>query len=274
MTRAFAWLRAEAGLPLLALQFLTRLPLPNSVADWAAFSAERQRRSARYFPLVGLAVGAWGALVTAFAHCLWPLSIAVGLGIAATLLLTGALHEDGWADTCDGLGGSATRERALEIMKDSRLGTYGVLGLVVVLGLKASALFSLAQASLPAALAVSVWAHGLSRLAAVATMLRLPYAGDVGRAKVPGMASAGAADVTRVFLPGALILLAAGWALAHWVSVMMLLTAVAGAIASTWDMQIWLRRRLGGQTGDTLGAVQQISELGALLGALAVQAAA
>ena len=264
-----ARVRAELGLLLLALQFLTRVPLPAPLAAWTAFDAARQRACARYFPFVGLLVGAWGAAVTALAHGLWPLPVALVLGLAATLLFTGALHEDGWADTCDGLGGGATREQALTIMKDSRLGSYGVLGLVVALNLKLAALWGLAATGLPALFAVSVWAHGVSRFAAVATMLRLPYAGDLGRAKVPDMGGGGAA--VAIVLPGGLSLIGAAALLQAWCGLAPLLAGAAATAATTLVVQAWLRRRLGGQTGDTLGAVQQLGEIAALLGALALQ---
>ena len=114
------WLAQEVRLFFTALQFFTRVPVPA----WVGFQSEWLQQCVRYFPLVGALVGLWG-------HACWPqpacggLAVAVVLSMAATIWLTGGFHEDGWADTCDGLGGAVSRDRALTIMKDSRLGAYG-----------------------------------------------------------------------------------------------------------------------------------------------------
>ena len=117
---------------LLAVQFLTRVPLPTD----AAFSPSRQAASVRHYPLVGVSVGGFAALVFFASLQLFPATIAVLLSTAATLLLTGAFHEDGLADTFDGIGGGLTKERSLEIMRDSRIGAYGSLALLIALPLK------------------------------------------------------------------------------------------------------------------------------------------
>jgi adenosylcobinamide-GDP ribazoletransferase len=208
-------------------------------------------------------VGAFGAAVLWAASRLWSAPVAVVLSMVATVWLTGAFHEDGLADTCDALGGSASRERALAIMKDSRIGAYGAIGLVLVLGLKAAAL-----AAMPLALALPalVLAHTASRTATVLAMRVLPYAGDVEHAKAKPLArSVGSAE--------------AGWALA-WLALLCaallmgdamdarrLAAALAGTAAAATACALWLRRRLGGYTGDGLGATQQFGELAALLGA-------
>ena len=123
---------------LLAVQFFTRIPLGKRLADWVGFSPEMQRSSTAYFPVVGMLVG---CVVVALSIILFgtmefnrftPLAVAV-LGVSISALLTGALHEDGLADTADGLGGYVSREKALEIMKDSRIGTYGMVTLNLVL---------------------------------------------------------------------------------------------------------------------------------------------
>ena len=112
-----------------ALRFFTRLPVPA----WVGHSPAALNHSARYFPLVGLVVGLLGALVFAFASFFLPKTLAVLLAMAATLLATGAFHEDGWADMVDGFGGGWTRERTLEIMKDSSIGSYGTIALALML---------------------------------------------------------------------------------------------------------------------------------------------
>ncbi|MDP3820303.1 MAG: adenosylcobinamide-GDP ribazoletransferase [Burkholderiales bacterium] len=254
----------ELRLFFIALQFLTRLPAPR----WVGFEPDWLNQSARHFPAVGLLVGAVAALVLVLGELLFPPAVAVGLSMAATLLLTGAFHEDGWADTCDALGGGASigRERALVIMKDSRIGTYGAVGLVLMLGLKAGTLIAL-----PLALAVPalLFAHTASRAAAVALIRWLPYAGDVEHAKAKPLAQRISRGGLVVALGWVVVLcLALGWAAQRWddpallPSILIGLVVVAGTAA--WCAR-WFRQRLGGYTGDTLGATQQITELLALL---------
>lgn len=263
-----------------ALQFLTRLPTPR----WVGFEPAWLHRSARYFPAVGFFVGLVAAAVFAAAHRAFGPAVAAVLCIAATVLLTGAFHEDGFADTCDGLGGAVGRERALEIMKDSRIGAYGAVGLVLMLGLKAATLASMAPATAVAAL---LFAHTASRAAAVAVMGALPYAGDAGHAKAKPMAhqvrpvDLALALATAALL--ALLLLAfssapsspissawhGGWLSLPEMSVAAgpatVMSSLLAATAMTLWCASWLKRRLGGFTGDTLGATQQLVEVAMLL---------
>lgn len=262
----------ELRLFFVALQFLTKLPAPR----WVGFEPDWLNQSARHFPAVGLLVGGVAALVLVLGDVLFPPAVAVGLSMAATLLLTGAFHEDGWADTCDALGGGASvgRERALLIMKDSRIGTYGAVGLLLMLGLKAATLVAL-----PLALAVPalLFAHTASRAAAVALIRWLPYAGDIEHAKAKPLAQriAGAGLVVAL---GWLLLLCTAlvWAAQRWDEPAVLPAVVFGllvvAAAAAWCAR-WFRQRLGGYTGDTLGATQQLTELLALLAWLGVAGA-
>ena len=248
----------ELRLFLIALQFMTRVPVPR----WVGFEAEWLNRSARHFAGVGLLVGVFGAAVLWAARQWWPMPVAVGLSMAATLWLTGAFHEDGFADTCDGLGGAVSRERALEIMKDSRIGAYGAIGIVMMLGLKAATL-----AALPIAIAgpALVLGHTASRAAATALMALLPYAGDVAHAKAKPLAQ----QVGRAEVVGSVLWLGlvcgSLWALDAFAAPA-LGVALASAALAAMACARWLRRRLGGFTGDTLGATQQIAELALLLG--------
>jgi adenosylcobinamide-GDP ribazoletransferase len=242
----------ELRLVLIALQFLTRIPVPASVGYQDAWL----HASARHFPLIGAVVGAIGACVLLAASHVWPWPVAVLLSMAATLVVTGAFHEDGLADTFDALGGTVSRERALVIMKDSRLGTYGTVALVAILALKAAVLVSLAALA-PAAL---VLAHTASRALPVLLIRALPYGGDAESAKAKPLAQrvsvAGVGVACAWVVAIALVLVASGALPAPRVAV-----ALIAACAVAWAMTRWLRRRLNGFTGDTLGAAQQLGEV-------------
>ncbi len=253
----------ELRLFFIALQFLTRVPVPA----WVGYSAEAMHASARHFPAVGLVVGGFGATVLWASAHLWPAAVAVGLSMVATVWLTGAFHEDGLADTCDALGGAVSRERALEIMKDSRLGSYGTVGLVAVLGLKAAALYGLVVRDFGAALAVLPLAHALSRAVPVLLLRGLSYAGDAGHAKAKPMAMQASDGTLAVALLWCTV--ASALAVAWRLDVAHVLLAALGALAVALGMARWLRLRLGGYTGDTLGAAQQGAELVVYLALLA-----
>lgn len=245
----------ELRLFLTALQFFTRIPVPG----WVGYSQAQLNASARYFSLVGALVGGVCGAVYWAAAWVFPTTVAVLLGMAAGVWLTGAFHEDGLADTCDGLGGGTTRERALEIMKDSRIGSYAAVGLVLVLLGRYAALASLPPERIAFAL---VAGHALSRWIAVSLMFSQDYVRHDASARNKPMAqgisgSALAYAGIWAFAPLALI----GW------------QGLAG-LAAALVVRIWFGRlvwrRLGGYTGDTLGALQQIAELAFYLGTLAM----
>ena len=253
----------ELRLFFIALQFLTRVPVPR----WVGWQPDWLHASARHFPAVGLVVGAFGALVLWAAGAHFTAAVAVLLSMAATVWLTGAFHEDGLADTCDGLGGAVDRERALVIMKDSRLGTYGALALLMVLALKAAALHGLATRDLLATLAALPLAHALSRAASVLLLRWLPYAGDVEHAKAKPLAQRlDAWGLWMVCVWG----LSAGAVALLFMPMKALVAAAVGVLLVALWMARWLQRRLGGFTGDTLGATQQFSELAVYLALLGV----
>ena len=243
----------------IAVQFFTRIPIPR----WVGFDSTWLHHASRYFPLVGLLVGAVAALVYLGAAMLWPAPVAVLLSTAATIYLTGAFHEDGFADMCDGFGGGMTRERVMEIMKDSRIGTYGTVGITLLVALKCVLLAMLDPLVTVAALLL---AHPLSRLAAAALIWRLDYVRDEGKAKPLGQ------DMTNTeffiaacsaLLPAAVIG-ATGYL--SWLPIG--LAVVFAAMAAAW-LGAKCVRRLGGFTGDCLGAVQQLSEVAIYLAVLA-----
>jgi adenosylcobinamide-GDP ribazoletransferase len=239
----------------IAVLFSTRLPLAYSFAITGADIA----RASWALPIVGALVGLIGAGTYGVAHAagLPPLA-AAALALAATLLTTGCLHEDGLADTADGFGGGATRESKLEIMRDSRIGSYGTCALILSLLLRGSALASLAE---PAAVAAAlIAAHASARANMPLLMWLLPRAradglsADAGR---PPSSSVGAAA-----LLGAIALGLGLGPTAATIAWLLLFAAVA--------FMAWLgRREIGGQTGDMLGAMEQMGEVLVLLTAAA-----
>ncbi|MEO0938509.1 MAG: adenosylcobinamide-GDP ribazoletransferase [Pseudomonadota bacterium] len=224
-----------------ALALLTRLPLPR-LPD-AAFA--QQARAVWAFPLVGLIVGG----VAALAAALGPTpAIGAGLALVVMALMTGALHEDGLADMADGFWGGQTKERRLEIMKDSRIGAYGVLALILVTGLRFAAI---AAAGLPALIVAAC----LSRGAMPALMAWMPHARADGLSRSVG--TPGAAPATAAIALSALIALVILGAPA--LKALLAAALIAGTVA-------WIaHRKIGGQTGDVLGAVQQLSETAILI---------
>ncbi len=242
-----------------ALQFFTRLPIPR----WVGFEQDWLHHASRYFPLVGVVVGAIGAAVYAAAALVLPAPVAAVLATAATIYITGAFHEDGFADTCDGLGGGMTRERVLEIMKDSRVGAYGAIGVVCMLGTKVTTLAMLPAAG---AIAALLLAHPLSRLCATSLIWRMEYARAEGKAKplAERMTTLEFCIAVLTVVLLAALLLAAGALTAQ-----ALIAALVASVLATWWLARKFNRRIGGYTGDCLGAVQQLAEAVAYIAILA-----
>jgi adenosylcobinamide-GDP ribazoletransferase len=250
---------------LVAIQFLTRLPVPpldGFQPDWLA-------RSARYFPLVGVLVGLISIGVWWLASLVFPPIVAVGSMIAASLLLTGAFHEDGFADVCDGFGGGRTRDAVLSIMKDSRIGAYGAIGIGMMLALKWVTLISLPRSALSLTV---VSAHMISRWCAIGLIWWLPYVrADADAKSKPLAGSLGAGDWLMSGLLGTVGLLPMIWLgdpATGGPRLLVLLSAVAPALACVALAGAYFKARLGGYTGDCLGAAQQLSELVFMLATL------
>lgn len=247
---------------LLALQFFTRVPVTGPLAAWVGFSPQMLRASAAHLPGIGWLVGAVAALVFVGVGMGLPgvggaLAAAV-LSTVATVMLTGAFHEDGLADVADGLGGSANRDRALEIMKDSRIGAFGAVALVLALGLKFALLAALAARGWQAAAVAIVGAHVLSRLMPLFLIRWLPYVGDSGASKAKPLADAisrGALCIAFMWAVPAVALLLCAHDAAHVGGALLAAVAAAG-----WMARLFVRR-LQGFTGDGLGATQQVCEL-------------
>lgn len=269
----------EWRLVLAAVEFLTRLPVPAGVGC----EPDAMRRAVRHFPLVGALVGAFGAALALAANAFWPPGVAAAFAVAGTLWLTAAFHEDGLADTFDALLGAASREKALAIMKDSRIGTYGAAALVLVLGLRVTLLAELLGRDVAGALAALVASHAAGRGAAVMLMASLPYARDAARDLArdglrddarhaadlpPATAGSLARDVCAsdaawaAAVAIAALALAASMQPAPVLTLVCALLAIAGLLLA---MRRGLRRRIAGYTGDSLGAAEQFGEVLVLL---------
>ncbi len=254
---------------LLAVQFFTRIPVTGRLADWVGYSPAMLRASAAHFPGIGwlaalLSTGVYAALHWALAPNPLTPAVAAVFCTIATVLMTGGFHEDGLADVADGLGGSADRERALDIMKDSRIGAFGAMALVLALLAKLSLLALLGAHSLLAAVAALVGAHVLSRFWPLLIVRSLPHVGDTARSKSKPLADqiSGGALLSAFlwcFMPLALVYQAQS-------AIYFIASVLCSALATAW-MARWFARRLQGFTGDCLGATQQVSEIGFYLGA-------
>lgn len=266
---------------LLAIQFFTRIPVTGALANWVGYSPAMLRSSAAYFPAVGLVVG---GLVTALTAALMyglptayaPL-VAAALGTAAGVWITGAFHEDGLADVADGLGGSYDRERALVIMKDSRVGAFGAVAMVLVLLGKVSLLALLGSVSGELLCAALFVAHVVSRTWPLLLIRWMPHVGDLAGSKSKPLAdqiSGQSLSVAFAWCVAALALAVYAQEATHFIAIDAALgrlssAFVAALVASGLAFLVmwrWFWCRLQGFTGDCLGATQQLCELAFYLG--------
>jgi adenosylcobinamide-GDP ribazoletransferase len=252
MTTSSKGIRHEIELFWIAVQFLTRVPVPR----WVGFSPDWLTTCVRHFPLVGAGIGLFGATVLWLGALFWPAWVAALLAVGATAWLTCAFHEDGLADSCDALMGVVSRDKALAIMKDSRIGTYGTVGLLVVVGLRVALVAAVAAQSPALACAVMVASHALARAASVVLMVLLPYGGDPDHAKAKPLA---------LDVPASLAWYAAAWSCLLVFMPGLALERLGLAVLALGAWVLWVRgmlmRRLGGFTGDTLGATEQVGEV-------------
>ncbi len=251
-------LQREAIAFLAAVRFFTRIPIPDRVPH----STESLNHAARYFPAVGLLVGTVSAIAFFLSALVLPTTVAVLIAMLSSIYMTGAFHEDGLSDMTDGLGGGWEKMRILEIMKDSQVGSYGVIAISMALMSKFVLLDSFDPLWVPFLL---IAAHAFSRYCSVLIMAGLPYVREDMLSKSKPLATKltrNALLVASVFGLLPLLLLPTTAAL---------MGVVVGLIVTIWlgrKLQKWL----GGYTGDCLGATQQLSELAFYLGALAVLA--
>lgn len=236
---------------LTAIMFFTRIPV--SLAD---FKESDLNKATRYFPLVGLLVGGVGALIFWLAHHILPLDLALLLSMVATILLTGAFHEDGLADSMDGLGGGFGREQVLTIMTDSRIGSYGAISIILILLIKFQALSHQAVLTIPIIL---VAGHALSRFCAVLVMYAQSYVKAEGKSKP----LATSISVAELMVAASFGLMPLTFFAAH-----QLLALLPVLLVWLW-FSAKIKACIGGYTGDCLGAMQQLTEVAFYIGLLA-----
>jgi len=256
----FSFLRREAELFFTALMFYTRVPCPK----WVCFSQEHLTLSVRYLPVVGWFVGGVTAGVLLLSLLVFPASLSVALAMVVSLFLTGAFHEDGLADVCDGFGGGWTREKILTIMKDSRLGTYGALALIAILGLKFLTLLEIIKwVKDPLLLLILMaGAHGMSRFMAILTMVTHPYVREDELSKAKPIVKDGLSRTTPSFLLSAL------FASLPFFFMPRLFVILLPMMLMRWGMSRFFQKWIGGYTGDCLGAIQQVTEVVFYLGVI------
>ncbi|HEV7230337.1 MAG TPA: adenosylcobinamide-GDP ribazoletransferase [Bacteroidia bacterium] len=230
-----------------AMMFYTRIPCPA----WVDHSEEYLNKASRYFPLIGILVGAFSGLVFYGASFILPAPVCLILAMLAGVLMTGAFHEDGLADVCDGFGGGWTKQKILDIMKDSRVGAYGVIGLVFLFLMKFELLASIPSSQVPLVL---IAAHALSRFTAITFVFTHTYARTDDSSKSKPVAERSSAFnllLAGIFGIAPLLLLKNPLYFLILLP-LFLMKAYLGRYFKKW---------IGGYTGDCLGAVQQISEV-------------
>lgn len=241
------YIKQQVELFLTALGFFSRIPIPYKLA----FSQDNLNRCNRYFPLVGLVIGGIGAGIYLTAALILPQSVSILLSMAATILATGAFHEDGFADVCDGFGGGWTKERILIIMKDSRVGAYGAIGMMVLLMTKFQALNEIAHSQVALSLIV---AHVLSRSTTVTSMYSLNYVREDESSKSkPITKSIHLSDTLIAMLFGLISLV-----LFLDITVFLILIPI---FLTKYILERYFIKWIGGYTGDCLGSIQQVCEV-------------
>ncbi len=247
--------------PLLAVQFLTRVPVPAIGSLPADLIKTALARATGWFPLVGALVGLVTAMLVSIGEHWWPRTVAVLLALILEARLTGAFHEDAVADTCDALGGGRDPQHTREIMKDSRIGSYGALGLLLAVALRIASISVLRAELLPASLIASA---AFGRFMAVVTMRLAPpatLAQGLGKDIGGGIATRDIAVAIVWLAPGML-----------WLAWLAPGAVIDGSIAA-FVFVLWYRtlllRRVGGSTGDALGFAAYAGQLIILLAAAA-----
>lgn len=265
-------LREQWHLILLAISFFTRIPVKLKVD----VTASMLNQASRYFALVGVLIGGCSAVAFYLSVTLLPVEIALLISMFCGVLLTGAFHEDGWADVWDGFGGGWTVENKLNIMKDSRLGTYGAAALFFILMIKYQALLALANSAIVnkassiqalSLLSVLLLGHCLSRVLATSLIADMPYVSEDATSKVKPLAQELSSNsYLTLLMTGALVIV-------FTLSFSIAWKLIAILLITRWCLKRWFTKQLGGYTGDCLGAAQQLSEVVIYLSLLSLSVA-
>ena len=236
-----------------ALMFYTRIPVPNSYQ----YSEENFHRSRKYLICIGFLVACIAILTVLITQLFLPMSLSIALSMLATILVTGAFHEDGFADSCDGFGGGWKKEHVLTIMKDSRVGTYATVGMISILGIKFLALYEIARHSSNLLYLALINGHTLSRMASSLTIEKLNYVQNSDVSKIKSVTAIALTLPERFYsyifcLPAFLLLL-----FSQPAAILTLIPLIATFVS----LCRYFQKRIGGYTGDCLGAMQQIMEV-------------
>lgn len=250
----------ELRIFLTALMFFTRIP----VGAWIRDPQEFLNQTPRYLPCIGWIVGAVGALTVWLGGLVWTPPLAILTSMTITILLTGAFHEDGFIDVCDGFGGGWTKDDILRIMKDSRVGAFGILGIGLLLAVKFFSLLALPVSLLPFVL---ITGHSLSRFASASLLHTHIYVREDASSKskaaaqplgVTGLMFAGFFGIVPLLILAGIIhsshLQGQGFRILLW--------SLGIVWFLRWRLGRYFQHKIGGYTGDCLGAVQQVTEAG------------
>nr|WP_321451788.1 adenosylcobinamide-GDP ribazoletransferase [uncultured Carboxylicivirga sp.] len=240
-------MKHQINLILTAFSFFTRIPIPFKIA----FSQDNLNKCNRYFPLVGYFVGGVAALIYWMASHLLPDSLSILLSMAGTVLLTGAFHEDGFADVCDAFGGGWTKEKILVIMKDSRIGAYGAIGIILLLFTKYTAISSIPTSTIALSMIVG---HVISRFMAVWTMHTLLYVREDDSSKSKPITK----SLHHKDLVIAVILIIPSFFILSDIRVLIVIPLL---IITKLLLERYFKKWVGGYTGDCLGTIQQTTEI-------------
>ena len=243
---------------LTAVLFFTRIPCPK----WINHAPEILNKSSRYFSLVGIVVGSIAALAYFASAYIFSTDIAILISMISSIWITGAFHEDGFADVCDGFGGGWTKEKILTIMKDSRLGTFGVSGLVFILAIKFLALYHLQSLSVDLILVI-ISGHSMSRFIATVLLYTHEYVRDIDSSKIK--------PTTKQMSSKSLLISAIfGIVPLFFFQKPAIFLVLLPLLLTYLYMGRFFKKWIGGQTGDCAGALQQVAEIVFYLSLLAL----
>lgn len=249
-------MRKEIQIFFTAIMFYTRIPCPT----WVDHSEEYLNKATRYFPLIGWIVGGVSGMVFLGSTYLLPTPVSIILSMVAGILVTGAFHEDGWADVCDGFGGGWTKEKILKIMKDSVVGAYGVIGVVLILLMKFVLLWEISKSTTNFQFVlVLLTAHSVSRFCAVTMIFSHSYVRENEDSKAKPVAKK--LPFNNFIVAGLFGLVP----LALFQNLLYALVIVLPMLAKTY-LGYYFKKWIGGYTGDCLGATQQLTEVAFYLG--------